>query len=434
MNKVMPEAYLCKDLKNRVENLKSLVKSTMEQVHSKYSFKDEDISDNKFQDEVIRHIKKSLKSSDFYQLDAIVKVWTDARGSTIKKYFDSRMEVDEGVNPRRFLKVATKGNSQGSLTQVLEEDLEPWVDCVSNVLKKAHNRNFLSGTSTKKQVLSRLKTMIDYPVSIKETPVNSHVSEEGIETLILNEPDKYLPSSAVKILSENPGLDWKDIAIVTANVLEYDVVSKKTSKKARLEGRIKSSEAMKLAKYVSGIRKEPMYDGIGVMELCESIDDINKHVSQALLLKSNRNHNLSHRYPLSLDDKSISKTLRESFDASEEAVVELLRTSYLIGNNELSEHRVNKCKSALVYGTWLDMNLKSNKSPIEVQFKDNLGYFLYVFNSPFGHNSKAYNSMRTNELFKKVKIKNKEYNVNKIAEYVANEIFLPAFLSSRNYS
>jgi hypothetical protein len=420
-NKADP--FLCKELDIIIHDLKDFTKNTMGQVHAKYSLKKEEISNDKFQEEVISIINKSLTKEFYYSLDAHIQVWTNARAGSIKQYFNERMIEDD--ENKRFLKIATRCNSKGGLHEILEEDLEPWIDSITTIITDSSDKKYLTATATRKQAIQNLKRMLDYPVTIREIEVKEFISEAGIETLLIEEPEKYLPTGAIKALKKNKELKLTDLVLVTANC----IINKDETH--RLEGRIKSSEALKWAKYITGIRDEPSYDGIGVIELGASFDDIVKLADDATKLKFKNNANTEYRYAGKETNKKPTKEeIKKAYQKSKKNTTELLKRTYLNSDGKVSIINSKKYKDTLVYGIWLDMNMKSNKSPIEIQFKDPLGYMLYGFNSPYGHNSKKYNHERLKQLYEKVEIGNREYRVDKITNHIANQVLLPAFMTT----
>ena len=421
-------AFLNKSLKKSITDMILHVDSTMAQVHSESSLKKSSYTNDRFQEEVIKRIKKPLEDKQFTQeLYNSIGIWNWAKEGVLSQYFAQRTKDVDPKTISRFLKVAIKSNSEGKQDEVLEQDLEPWVEYLSLITNKTHAK-FLNAPATKKQIVTNLKSMIDFPVSVKETPVNIHLTETMIEGLILHDPEKYLPTGTAELFKRKleEGVPLTDILVVGANVIAYET----NGKKHRIEGRIKASEALKWAKYITGIRKEPQYDGIGIMEITETIEDLPQTTKEVMELKHKKyHHEIDYRLPITINKENIpsTKELRESKKAVEQGIMNLLKSTYLTRNKEPSPQRVKEAKPKNIYGVWIDMKLKDKKAPIEIQLKDQLSHTLYSFNAPFGHNSKAYSNVRNQELHKEITIQGKSYKVDKITKYIADKILLPAF-------
>lgn len=436
------DPYLSKGLKENITNLRSLVKSTMEQVHSSYMLEGKDLTDDLFQTEVINRLKPLLSTSFFNSLDQNVGIWATAIGGTMRQYFRERM-VD-AINPEIYFKVAVKCNSQGG-NEVLPEDVEPWLDSLADYVNDS-NRKLLTSASTRKVALANLVNMIEFPVSVKETRVDRFLSEEAMDALLIDNPEKFLPEGAINLI--NQGKNISDFLIVTSNVAKYKKSAIKNGERSKnkteeknykTELRFKSSSAIKLAKYVVGIRDMPAYDDLGGMEVVPRIEDIPKCSLDVLSLKmenmQQQQHNHEYRYPVKKgivkpNVKITGEELKKSYSISEESIMQLLTANYLKKDGSVDENKIKHFRKNLIYGEWIDMKLKTTKGPMEIQVKDEFGALLYSFNSPFGHNSKAYSKVRKDELSEPVKVggrTGKKYFVDRIANYVANEVLLPAF-------
>lgn len=422
-------AFLNKSLKKSITDMILHVDSTMAQVHSESSLKKISYTNDKFQEEVIKRIKKPLEDKQFTQdLYNSISVWNWAKEGVISQYFAQRTKNTDPKKINRFLKVAIKSNSEGKQDEVLEQDLAPWTEYLSLFTNKT-NAKFLNAPATKKQILTNLKSMLKFPVSVKETPVNTYLTETMMEGLILNDPEKYLPTGTAELFKEKvkEGIPLTDILAVGANVIEYET----NGKKHRIEGRLKASEALKWAKYITGIRQEPQYDGIGIMEISETIEDLPQTTKEVMELKHKKYHyEIDYRLPIKTNKENAptTKELKEAKKTVEQGIMNLLKSTYLTRTKETSPQRVKEAKPKNIYGAWIDMKLKDKKAPIEIQVKDQLGHALYGFNTPFGHNSKAYSKVRDQELHKEITIQGTKYKVDKITKYIADQVLLPAFM------
>jgi len=431
----MPELPL--EFRNDLNKLSGKIKSAMMQVHDKYNSAGKIISDEEFQDEVISRLEISINNNFLDKLNRDAPVWTDNRSSILKHYFENRLK---GIKPQRHIKVAFKCNSEGGTEEVLQKDLEPWLNQLYNFVKNPENKKYLSAASTRKRAILTLQAMMKFPVSVKETPVDHFLSEEETESFLINAPEKFLPAGALIAMSN--GQHRQDLLLATANVRDYFI----GEDEYRLEGRVKGlSEALKLAKNAVGIRKknDPHFDGIGGIEVVPGLGHVVDMLNRVNATKNKKKYfKTEHRYNLIEEDplKEIGfnefgrlpakDEIKKIQERSENAIMNLLKISYLDKNGEVDSRIADKFRNDLIYGTWIDFNLKSTKGPIEVQIKDRFAYHLYTFNSPFGHNSKAYSKIRENQIDEKIElIPGVFYSANKVANYVANKILLPAFTS-----
>jgi hypothetical protein len=443
----MASPFLSKEFK---ETITTLRENTIDTLKEKFEFYSSDwhrmsesareYAENDIQMDVIASLKKKYTPEIIEGIVYQAQQWVTSKEGIIRQCLRStEKETEERLTAQekkfvkqRYVKVVVKCNSQGG-DEVRPDDLNPWLDSLTEQVLSVKHKKFL--TKSRNQVKNNLARMLAFPVSVKETLVESYVSEEDFLKDIERERI-YVPESARNIS------DLFSIILVTLNGVRY--LTPKGKLIEETEGRLKTNEPDKMGKYTVGVRSFPHYDGVAFKKIVPNVVDIPDACKSVINIGlKGEEPNISYRFNGSKLEIKYGKHfpytgdfLKEARQNAEDRLIFDLKNPYVDVNGNITRS-IKEDLDVLVTGVWIDMVEKVSKAPTELQIKNLFADEIYKHNSLIGHNSKDYDFRRNEKCKTKISVFNpisgkKEQitlSTQLILDYHVNDILRPAFSS-----
>lgn len=320
------------------------------------------------------------------------------------------------IDVQHYLKVAVKAEEQSE--EEIHDSFVEWVqEFVSFVPDNLRSIKIeLAKRSVVERYAGNLQKMLLFPVATKETRMQnlSIVTEKEMVDAFHRDYERVMPGGILRP---------KENIIVGSNVYKMIVNDKGSEKTAQyLEGRLKLDErtSSKQAGLMLDLTGE-FFDDVADIEVAdpEYINGILFNLTEL----SGEHMNKDVRIHKNYDARSLEEQLRKADLGAIRQVMRLLQSDNFYDAYSLMDSSKRKdVRNKLIYGVWVDMNLKILDASMESQLKTPLGMHLYKFNSPFAHNMKIYGEIKGNEMYQKAK----ERGLEIVFEYLTS-VFKRAF-------